>query len=458
MPAELDLSESQLQEGFESDDLPTRRRAVISSTIRGIYYQLRFTLHRPYATLAHASRSEVNSLGDVGRKEINQSTKIATSCAQHVITLASQACVYWPTETVFATEHLSWFSFHLFNAAMFLSLQLVAAPDQPDGMPFRQNVSLAIQTLRQVAALLPPAPGVARKALAVLEPLAPLYEPEFLRQPPAEQAARKTSVFAVVRRLAFPFQDHEMPAQQATQPASRPSTDSPNDTGPAAAPVLPMAAPASSSIPLATHPPPDPPLAGMNAAGDGRSTPDSHSIPRDTQAGPSSIERTQFVMPTPAAHPSQRAPYSLPLPSAAIPAPYRAPQPTLSASSTAPGWHPAYDPPENAFMIDPPMAQADMGQPPLPSPLGAGALAAVPAHATSTVVLATWPYAHPSPAPPLAPVSSSSVDDYMGPSPAASKTPETLDPDVQWGALVGMTQGEWARFSQDMQAHPSGSR
>jgi hypothetical protein len=139
IPAELNLSENQLQEGFESDDLPTRRRAVISSTIHGIYYQLRFTLHRPYATLAHASRSEVNPLGDVGRKEINRSTKIATSCAQRVITLASQACVYWPTETVFATEHLSWFSFHLFNAAMFLSLQLVAAPDQPDTTSGRRS-------------------------------------------------------------------------------------------------------------------------------------------------------------------------------------------------------------------------------------------------------------------------------------------------------------------------------
>jgi hypothetical protein len=211
---------------------------------------------------------------------------------------------------------------------------------------------------------------------------------------------------------------------------------------------------------------------GMSTAAGAGHISYSHSIPHGMQVAPAGVTRTQSAVPTPPAHPThparqehaRRETYSAPPPSATLPGPYRTSQPP-GASFTAPGirptpgWHPEYDPPEHAFTVDPPAAQAQshayMGQllPPLPTGT------AMPAR--GPIVASSAPGLHaplPPPTAPLAPFSFSPVDEHMGPLPAAGSAPASLNPDVQWGASVGMTQGEWAQFSHDMQSHPGGMR
>jgi hypothetical protein len=416
--------------------------------------------------------------------------EIAANSAEWVISLACQALLHSPTEAVFAMPgHLTWTSFHLFTAAMFFSLQLIANPEHPSAPKFGQNVTRAIQALRQASVTPSTSPGIAGKGLMILETLAPLYAPDFTRRTPAEQAAQKTEVFRLVKTLAFPFLDRVAPVRPiiSNQVQSAMSTHS-NGVQPSStsAPTLNNAAPPSTTV-------------GNNVA----AAVGVHDVTYSCAVPPVLQENVPAAMRSHSANPMatsaiaqdmlrehvRRSTYSAPPPSASFSDPQRMPQLVNMSSYTVPGlhatpgWHPEFDPPENAFTSDPPPPQQHV------APTAPSASISEPAHQTLSFTSASgmplsssvfglgsssttgsipvssstfsmppsssiFPVHQPPATAPLAQNLFSPVDENMFPLPSYGSAPASMNPDVQWGSNVGITQAEWTQFELAMQSAP----
>ncbi|KAI4521084.1 hypothetical protein K525DRAFT_256953 [Schizophyllum commune Loenen D] len=230
LPAELDLDDFRLARNLASTDPALRRLGVQSVIIRASYYHIRFTLHRPYAAIASAlasmkqaadkdTKDEVNGVSREEAEKMAPSLEIAVASADKLIALVAQSSPdFLAHETLAVPGHMNWGPFHCFSAAMFFSFQLIANPDQPGASLFRGSVRKALATLE--AAQGHDSTGLAAKALDILETLAPLYGPEFLRATPEGREKQRAQVFARVRRLAFPYYDRGDPRHAAASAES----------------------------------------------------------------------------------------------------------------------------------------------------------------------------------------------------------------------------------------------
>jgi hypothetical protein len=190
-PSELKMSEAEMAQGIESDDLVKRRLSVQSLCLQAGYHQVRLTLHRHYVSCpANATRTGPHAA----------STDIAISSAEELINLATLAGAHVANE-----GHFMWFAFYLFTAGMLFSFQLISGPDQPAAAQFRRNVERALSALNRAPERVFGVLGVAKKSYQILFALSPLYSDNFRRKPLTEQKAEKAAVFSMVRTLAFPF-------------------------------------------------------------------------------------------------------------------------------------------------------------------------------------------------------------------------------------------------------------
>lgn len=223
LPPELDLDDFRIARSLASPNLNVQRLGVQSVIIRTSYHHIRFTLHRPYASLAATSGSSAgsnkNSSADVSKYAL--SLEIAVSAAEKLIAMVGHIRPDHLAKTSLAVPaHMNWAPFHAFSAAMFFSFQLIANPDQPGASLFRDSIRKAIVTLENYRGN-----AVADKACIILEALAPLYSSEFLQECKEEQAKRRALVLRTVRKLAFPYHDsHDKSADSPGRSASSPSS------------------------------------------------------------------------------------------------------------------------------------------------------------------------------------------------------------------------------------------
>lgn len=204
LPIELDLDDYRLARSLASPITSVRRLGVQSVIIRTAYHHIRFTLHRPYATVPA-------SLG------------VAVSAAGQLITLVGQTRPDFLSNTALAVPgHMNWGPFHVFSAAMFFSFQLITHPDQPAATLFRENINKAIACLDQSRWM-----PVADKALTILQALAPLYSDDFANELPQERKRKKAQVLKLVKTLAFPYQDSP-PGRGDSSASSSPSVGLPS--------------------------------------------------------------------------------------------------------------------------------------------------------------------------------------------------------------------------------------
>lgn len=230
LPKELDLDEFRVARALASPIPSTTRLGVQSIIIRCSYYHIRFTLHRPYAAVAHDLDNMQDRQPSPGKSFVGgsnapldermvQSLDTAVNAADKLIQLSGQAQPdRYAYSSLTVPGHIHWLPFHCFSAAMFFSFQLIANPDQPGANLFRANI-------RRVLELLSISRGVllADKATAILNALAPLYESPPPGETEAEREKKKKSVLAMVRGLAFPYHDSPVHA--------RSSGDSPSSYG-----------------------------------------------------------------------------------------------------------------------------------------------------------------------------------------------------------------------------------
>lgn len=185
LPSELDLDDYRVTRSLGSPVTSVRRLGVQSVIIRTAYHHIRFTLHRPYAS-------------------IHNSLTIAVNAASQLITLVGQTRPDFLSNSALAVPgHMNWGPFHVFSAAMFFSFQLISHPDQPAANMFRDNIKKATACLEQSRWM-----PVADKALTILQALAPLYSDDFAVEAPLEQKRKKAQVLNLVKTLAFPYQDN----------------------------------------------------------------------------------------------------------------------------------------------------------------------------------------------------------------------------------------------------------
>ena len=185
LPPELDLDDYRVTRSLGSPITSVRRLGVQSVIIRTAYHHIRFTLHRPYAT-------------------VHTSLNIAVNSASQLIALVGQTRPDFLSNSALAVPgHMNWGPFHVFSAAMFFSFQLISHPDQPAANTFRENIKKATACLEQSRWM-----PVADKALTILQALAPLYSDEFAAEPPHERKRKKAQVLNLVKTLAFPYQDN----------------------------------------------------------------------------------------------------------------------------------------------------------------------------------------------------------------------------------------------------------
>ncbi|ESK93582.1 nucleus protein [Moniliophthora roreri MCA 2997] len=226
LPPELDLDEYRVARNLASPNANLRRLGVQSVIIRTSYYHIRFSLHRPYASLPSHGKSSSStpskppagppSAAEQSRQA--QSLEIAVSAADKLITMVSQARPDFMANSSLAVPgHMNWGPWHCFSAAMFFSFQLIANPDQPGAGLFRASIRKAMSTLEQSRGM-----SVSDKGLDILNALAPLYSAEFMMKNQEEREKERVKVLSVVRKLAFPYHDSHDPRRWMTG-----NTDSP---------------------------------------------------------------------------------------------------------------------------------------------------------------------------------------------------------------------------------------
>lgn len=222
LPPELDLDEYRIARNLASTNASIRRLGVQSVIIRTSYHHIRFTLHRPYASVAPNSPSH-SKVSPSDPPKTAQSLEIAVSAADKLITMVGQSRPDFLANTSLAVPgHMSWGPFHCFSAAMFFSFQLIANPDQPGAGLFRASIRKAIATLEQSQGM-----AVADKAYDILTALAPLYSVDFPHQSPEAREKQRAQVLGVVRKLAFPYHDSHDPRRYNYSPSARGTGTSP---------------------------------------------------------------------------------------------------------------------------------------------------------------------------------------------------------------------------------------
>ncbi|KAK7060139.1 hypothetical protein VNI00_000903 [Paramarasmius palmivorus] len=246
LPPELDLDEYRVARNLASPNVNLRRLGVQSVIIRTSYYHIRFSLHRPYASLPAPGKNSSSapskppagppSAAEQSRQA--QSLEIAVSAADKLITMVSQARPDFMANSSLAVPgHMTWGPWHCFSAAMFFSFQLIANPDQPGAALFRASIRKAMSTLEQSRGM-----SVSDKGLDILSALAPLYSTEFMMKTQEEREKDRAKVLSVVKKLAFPYHDSHDPKRWMTG-----STDSPGSGVGARMALLGASSPANSN-------------------------------------------------------------------------------------------------------------------------------------------------------------------------------------------------------------------
>lgn len=238
LPTEMDLDEYRLARNLASSNPNHRRLGVQSVIIRSSYYHIRFTLHRPYATIAANALPANGKASSIDPPKTAQSLEIAVSAADKLIAMVGQSRPDFLANTsLIVPGHMNWAPFHCFSAAMFFSFQLIANPDQPGAGLFRASIRKAISTLELSRGM-----TVADKAYDILTALAPLYSPDFPLQPSEVREKQRADILGVVRKLAFPYHSSDDPRRYGDSPAARRSGTSPANSN-SLSPPMPLTAP-----------------------------------------------------------------------------------------------------------------------------------------------------------------------------------------------------------------------
>jgi len=192
LPTELDLGDYSLANSLASSTTSKRRLGVQSVVVRTVFLHIRFTMHRPYASLAHGEGSKYAP-----------SLDISVNAAEKLIALSAHARPEMLNHTALAvTSHMTWCPLHCFSAAMFCCFQIIDNPDQPSARLLRPNVLRALTTLESYRGT-----RFAEMALDILRTLGPLYAEAFLTDAPETREHKKQVVLPAVRRLHFPYVD-----------------------------------------------------------------------------------------------------------------------------------------------------------------------------------------------------------------------------------------------------------
>lgn len=235
LPEELVLDDFRTARALSSEELDLQRFGVQSVIIRTSYYHIRFTLHRPYASVAHSTSNHSGKAVIADPVKAAQSLEIAVTSAEKLINMASQA-----TPDVSHTSlpgHMNWGGFHSFSAAMFFSFQLLANPDQPGATLFKESIRKAIHTLEQYRGS-----DVADKGYEILHVLSPLYSNNYDNNPEAREQA-KSHALRTVRKLEFPYQDSQITRRRRGETDSPHSAQSYHHDSPSRSGVGPSASP-----------------------------------------------------------------------------------------------------------------------------------------------------------------------------------------------------------------------
>ncbi|KAJ4472068.1 fungal-specific transcription factor domain-containing protein [Lentinula aciculospora] len=209
LPSELNLDEYKVARNLASPNANLRRLGVQSVIIRTSYYHIRFTLHRPYASISisQPAPSSSTSIKSTSDSKHSQSLEIAVGAASELITMVGQSRPDFLANSSLAVPgHMNWGPFHVFSAAMFFSFQLIANPDQPGASLFRASIKKAMHTLETCRGI-----AVADKAYEILFALAPLYSVDFHLQNKEQREKERARILSVVRNLAFPYHDSHDP-------------------------------------------------------------------------------------------------------------------------------------------------------------------------------------------------------------------------------------------------------
>ncbi|KAF8897168.1 fungal-specific transcription factor domain-containing protein [Infundibulicybe gibba] len=232
IPPELDLDEYRLARSLASSSLAIRRLGVQSVIIRTSYNNIRFTLHRPYASAPLNPVTGVKTSGNDPSKSA-QSLEIAVGAADKLITMVGQSRPdFLANSSLAVPAHMNWGPSHCFSAAMFFSFQLIANPDQPGAGLFRASICKAINTLEQFRGN-----GVADKALNILQTLAPLYSIDFPQESPEAREKLRAQVLGTVRKLAFPYHDSHGQRKTGDSPNGRGTLSSPSSSNSVSPPM-----------------------------------------------------------------------------------------------------------------------------------------------------------------------------------------------------------------------------
>ncbi|KAI0299005.1 fungal-specific transcription factor domain-containing protein [Multifurca ochricompacta] len=192
LPTELDMDDYALVGCLASPTTSKRRIGVQSVIVRTAFLHIRFTLHRPYASLAHSETSKYSP-----------SLEISVNAADKLIALSAHARPEMLNHAALAVPgHMNWGPLHCFSAAIFFCFQIINNPEQAGARLFRVNVIRAVTTLESCRGM-----PVAEKALDILRALGPLYTEAFLSDSPDTRENKKQVVLPAVRRLQFPYHD-----------------------------------------------------------------------------------------------------------------------------------------------------------------------------------------------------------------------------------------------------------
>lgn len=223
LPPELDLDEYRVARSLASPNIAVRRVGVQSVIIRTAYYHIRFTLHRPYASINANISATKSKSSNIDPNKTAQSLEIAVGAADKLITMVGQSRPdFLANPSLAVPGHMNWGPFHCFSAAMFFSFQLIANPDQPGAGLFRASIGKAMVTLEQSRDI-----AVADKAFSILQALEPLYSVELPTESPEGREKERAQILGKVRKLAFPYHDSHDPRRYHDSPSDRGTIGSP---------------------------------------------------------------------------------------------------------------------------------------------------------------------------------------------------------------------------------------
>ena len=229
LPTELEADDYALVSLLASSTASEQRKGVLSALVRSAFLHLRFTMHRPYASLARGENSKYAPSLDIAIKAADKLTTLAALARPEMLNHSLPA------------GHLAWVPMRCFSAAMFFCFQIINNPEHPGAKLLRASVLRAIATLSSCRG--------SEKALDILRALSPLYTEEFLSDTPVNRERKKQAVLPSVRRLKFPSAESPKVPIGASKSGSSPSQSSAHADSPGPGPDR-------------TQPPPHPSVQG----------------------------------------------------------------------------------------------------------------------------------------------------------------------------------------------------